>query len=214
MKPRSFSWSTDFRSIIIVGDELFHNDYEITCHITPIVSDLEEQNIYFDRLKSLFELIFANTVISWRNEPLFEVLRDHSSNRFIELPKPPYDQVMAAVCFTKANAVLEGKILVTKLEMSSFQGDGITYTIEKEGSELDLLDVDNWFSSKYNKFDPWWLRGDTATYDEELEKGIYTGHFNWNKKTVEKEIDKKEQKNAKIFEFNPRILDGGKGKEE
>jgi len=213
MKHRSFSWSTKFRSIIIVGHELFHNEYNIKCHITPVTADLEEQNKYFERLKSLFELIFANTIISWRDEVLFEMLKDNSDNRFVELPKPPYDQVMAAVCFTKANAVLEGKILVSQLELSSYQGDGISYIVEKDGPEIELLDVDNWFSTKYNKFDPWWLRGDTATYDEELEKGIYTGHFSWNKEIVE-EIDKTEQKNAKIFEFNPRIIDGDKDKKK
>ena len=213
MKHRSFSWSTKFRSIIIVGHELFHNEYNIKCHITPVTADLEEQNKYFERLKSLFELIFANTIISWRDEVLFEMLKDNSDNRFVELPKPPYDQVMAAVCFTKANAVLEGKILVSQLELSSYQGDGISYIVEKDGPEIELLDVDNWFSAKYNKFDPWWLRGDTATYDEELEKGIYTGHFSWNKEIVE-EIDKTEQKNAKIFEFNPRIIDGDKDKKK
>lgn len=213
MKHRSFSWSTKFRSIIIVGHELFHNEYNIKCHITPVTADLEEQNKYFERLKSLFELIFANTIISWKDEVLFEILKDHSDNRFVQLPKPPYDQVMAAVCFTKANAVLEGKILVSQLELSSYQGDGISYIVEKDGPEIELLDVDNWFSTKYNKFDPWWLRGDTATYDEELEKGIYTGHFSWNKEVVE-EIDKTEQKNAKIFEFNPRIIDGDKDKKK
>ena len=137
MKHRSFSWSTDFRSLIIVGNELYHNEYNIKCHITPVTADLEEQNKYFERLKSLFELIFANTIISWRDETLFEILKDHSDNRFVELPKPPYDQVMAAVCFTKANAVLEGKILVTQLELSSYQGDGISYTVEKDGPEIE-----------------------------------------------------------------------------
>jgi hypothetical protein len=59
--------------------------------------------------------------------------------------------------------------------------------------------------------DPWWLRADTATYDEELEKGIYTGHFSWNKEIAE--VDE-HRENAKIFEFNPKVLDGGKGKKK
>ena len=86
------------------------------------------------------------------------------------------------------------------------------YSIEKDGPELELLDVDNWFSAKYNKFDPWWLRPDTATYDEELEKGIYTGHFSWNKDLPV--VDESHQENAKIFEFNPKVLDGGKSKKK
>jgi len=55
------------------------------------------------------------------------------------------------------------------------------------------------------------LRADTATYDEELEKGIYTGHFSWNKEITE--VDE-HRENAKIFEFNPKVLDGGKSKKK
>ena len=212
MKSKSFSWKTDFRAIIIVGDELFHNEYNVILHITPVTSDLAQQNNYFEKLKNLYQLIFSNTVITHREEELYQLLKINSDNRFIELPKPPYDQVMSAVCFSKSNAILEGKILVTKIELSSFQGDGIIYTVEKNGSELELLDVDNWFSAKYNKFDPWWLRNDTATYDEELEKGIYTGHFSWDKEVSV--VDPVHVEHAKIFEFNPKIVDGGKGKKK
>ena len=154
-------------------------------------------------------MVFANTITTWRDEPLYHTLQKSSNNRFIELPKPPYDQIMAAVCFCKANSILDSKITISKLELSSWQGDGITYSVDKDSKELILLDTPNWFSEKYKTFDPWWLRADTATYDKEFDKGIYTGHFSWNNKNP---VDKKHETNAKIFEFNPKVLDGGKNK--
>ena len=207
----SFSWRTKFKSIIIVDGELFSNEYSVTLHITPHTANLKDQTQYFDRLKNLFEMVFANTITTWRDEPLYHILQKSSNNRFIELPKPPYDQIMAAVCFCKANAILNANIIVNKLELSSWQGDGITYSVDKDSKELILLDTPNWFSKKYENFDPWWLRADTATYDRELDKGIYTGHFSWNNKQPKAE-NKKHQQNAKIFEFNPKVLDGGKDK--
>ena len=206
----SFTWNTKFKSIIIVDNELFQNEYNVKLFITPHTADLTEQTQYFDRLKNLFELVFNNTITTWREEKLYHTLTKTSNNRFIELPKPPYDQIMAAVCFCKTNSILESKITVNKLELSSWQGDGITYSVDKDGKELLLLDTLNWFTEKYNNFDPWWLRADTATYDKELDKGIYTGHFSWNEK--EKPVDKSHENHAKIFEFNPKVLDGGKGK--
>ena len=160
----------------------------------------------------LFENIFSNTVIASRNEKLYQVLEKETNNRFIQLPRQPYDQLMAAVCFTKSNAILQGKIIINELELSSYQGDGITYSIVKEGPEIELLDVDNWFPTKYNNFDPWWLRSDTATYDKILEKGIYTGHYRWQNYMEEEPVDKQPQEHAKIFEFNPKVLDGDKNK--
>ena len=155
-------------------------------------------------------MVFANTITTWREEKLYHVLKKSSNNRFVELPKPPYDQIMAAVCFCKANAILDSKITINFIELSSWQGDGITYTVDKDSKELILLDAPNWFSDKFTKFDPWWLRADTATYDEEFDKGIYTGHFSWKENKIS--VDKKHEDHAKIFEFNPKVLDGGKDK--
>ena len=213
MSKKFFSWSTGFKSIIVVDGELFNNDYTVKLHITPITTNLQEQGDYFERLKMLFESVLANTITAHRDEKLYDILEKNTNNRFIQLPRQPYDQLMAAVCFTKSNAVLEGKILVKELELSSYQGDGITYSIVKEGPEIQLLDVDNWFPTKYNKFDPWWLRPDTATYDKILDRGIYTGHYRWHNQIADTEtVDKEHVEHAKIFEFNPKVLDGGKDK--
>jgi len=205
-----FSWKTKFKSIIIVDGELFGNQYNLNISLTPHTANLKEQTDYFERLKNLFEMVFANTITTWREEKLYHTLKKSSNNRFVELPKPPYDQIMAAVCFCKANAILDSKITINFIELSSWQGDGITYTVDKNSKELILLDAPNWFSDKYTKFDPWWLRADTATYDEEFDKGIYTGHFSWNNNKIP--VDKKHEDHAKIFEFNPKVLDGGKDK--
>ena len=210
MMSNTFSWKTKFKSIIIVDGELFGNEYNLNISLTPHTANLKEQTEYFDRLKNLFEMVFANTITTWRDEKLYHTLKKSSNNRFVELPKPPYDQIMAAVCFCKANAILDSKITINFIELSSWQGDGITYTVDKNSKELILLDAPNWFSDKYIKFDPWWLRADTATYDEEFEKGIYTGHFSWNTNKIP--VDKKHDDHAKIFEFNPKVLDGGKDK--
>ncbi len=208
----SFSWKTKFKSIIIVDGELFSNEYDVKISLTPHTASLKEQTAYFDRLKSLFEQVFANTITTWREEPLYEVLKKNTNNRFIELPRPPYDQIMAAVCFCKANSILDSKITINHIDLSSWQGDGITYTVDKDSKELILLDRPDWFTEKYNTFDPWWLRPDTATYDRETDKGIYTGHFSWNNQNIP--VDKRHEEHAKIFEFNPKVLDGGKNKDK
>ena len=51
----SFSWKTKFKSIIIVDNELFSNQYNVKLFITPHTANLKEQTEYFDRLKNLFE---------------------------------------------------------------------------------------------------------------------------------------------------------------
>jgi hypothetical protein len=208
----TFTWKTKFKSIIVVDSELFSNEYKIEISLSTHTANLKEQTAYFERLKNLFEQVFANTITTWRDDKLYTILKANTNNRFIELPKPPYDQIMAAVCFCKANSILDSKITINNISLSSWQGDGITYTVDKDSKELILLDRPDWFSEKYNSFDPWWLRPDTATYDQELDKGIYTGHFSWNNTKIP--VDTKHEYHAKIFEFQPKVLDGGKDKDK
>ena len=208
----TFTWKTKFKSIIVVDSELFSNEYKIEISLSTHTANLKEQTAYFERLKNLFEQVFANTITTWRDDKLYPILKANTNNRFIELPKPPYDQIMAAVCFCKANSILDSKITINNISLSSWQGDGITYTVDKDSKELILLDRPDWFSEKYNSFDPWWFRPDTATYDQELDKGIYTGHFSWNNQEIP--VDKKHEYHAKIFEFQPKVLDGGKNKDK
>jgi hypothetical protein len=208
----TFTWKTKFKSIIVVDSELFSNEYKIEISLSTHTANLKEQTAYFERLKNLFEQVFANTITTWRDDKLYPILKANTNNRFIELPKPPYDQIMAAVCFCKANSILDSKITINNISLSSWQGDGITYTVDKDSKELILLDRPDWFSEKYNSFDPWWLRPDTATYDQELDKGIYTGHFSWNNSKIP--VDTKHEYHAKIFEFQPKVLDGGKDKDK
>ena len=208
----TFTWKTKFKSIIVVDSELFSNEYKVEISLSTHTANLKEQTAYFERLKNLFEQVFANTITTWRDDKLYPILKANTNNRFIELPKPPYDQIMAAVCFCKANSILDSKITINNISLSSWQGDGITYTVDKDSKELILLDRPDWFSEKYNSFDPWWLRPDTATYDQELDKGIYTGHFSWNNQEIP--VDKKHEYHAKIFEFQPKVLDGGKDKDK
>ena len=53
---------------------------------------------------------------------------------------------------------------------------------------------------------------DAGKFDRELEKGIYTGHFTWQPQP--QNVFEKKEKHAKVFEFNPKVLDGGKNKKK
>ena len=69
----TFTWKTKFKSIIIVDGELFSNEYKLNISLTPHTADLKEQTDYFERLKNLFEQVFANTITTWRDEPLYNI---------------------------------------------------------------------------------------------------------------------------------------------
>ena len=69
-----FSWKTKFKSIIIVDGELFPNEYTLNIFISAHTANLKEQSDYFERLKNLFERVCSNTITTWRDEPLYDIL--------------------------------------------------------------------------------------------------------------------------------------------
>ena len=71
----TFTWATKFKSIIIVDNELFQNEYDVQLEIKPTTSNLKTQSAYFERLKLLFENVFHNTITSYRSDPLYQILR-------------------------------------------------------------------------------------------------------------------------------------------
>ena len=77
----TFSWKTKFKSIIIVDGELFANEYNLNISLTPHTASLKEQTQYFERLKNLFEQVFANTITTWRDEPLYHTLKKNTTNQ-------------------------------------------------------------------------------------------------------------------------------------
>ena len=78
----TFTWKTKFKSIIIVDGELFSNEYKLNISLTPHTANLKEQTDYFERLKNLFEQVFANTITTWRDEPLYQILKKNTKTVF------------------------------------------------------------------------------------------------------------------------------------
>ena len=77
-----FTWKTKFKSMIIVDNEIFQNEYNVKIAIKTNVADLKEQSSYFERIKSLFEYVFSNTVTGCRDDALYQTLVKKSNNRF------------------------------------------------------------------------------------------------------------------------------------
>ena len=109
----TFTWKTKFKSIIIVDGELFANEYKLNVSLTPHTASLKEQTEYFERLKNLFEQVFANTITTWRDEPLYHTLKKSTTNRFIELPNHPMTRSWPRCVSARPTAYWTARLLLT-----------------------------------------------------------------------------------------------------
>jgi hypothetical protein len=203
----TITWRNEFLGIILVDEVMLPNKYKAVFAITVHTDDKLEQNMAFERLQYFMEKTIDNTLFACINNPVIDdIIGGAVATNIAFLPKEPYDQIIAMALHCKLNVILEGKMTVDALSLSSHHGDDIEYIFGSDDS-YGLLDSDD-------PVTPWWFTNDAATIADDFvdatedEINSYQEAFGWNKLgfTWDGETAVSVVKNL----FKPRIIDGGK----
>ena len=90
----TFEWKTNFKSTIIVDNELFQNDYHVELTITPNVADLKEQSSSVETMKQLQN----NSIFGGEAKPLpFLLCQMNMLLHNIENPNIVFDTIHVSV---------------------------------------------------------------------------------------------------------------------
>lgn len=133
-----------FHSAVHFNEKFLINSFEVTTSIYVETENIREQNVAMERLEYLFNEVLSNSIFideSLKNE--IESYRK-SGIKIITLPEEPYDQIIGMVLLLKLNSIIEGKLHITDLNISSYLSDGVRLTIVSEIAE-NLFDGDHWF---------------------------------------------------------------------
>lgn len=201
-------WSTKTSCTIFVEDMLLVNKYNFkigfdTSSINPILHD-----IAFEKIQMFFDILLSNSIIISKED--FVDRKFIFKNNFIQLPSLLNDQTLGSVIFSKLMSIVGEDIIICYIKISSSLGKKICYTIDNESPELHALlpSKEDWWENTDIKNQPWWMRPDTATYDEVIKgDNIYIGEFDWNEH-FESEIEEAKNLDGKKAKFE--IIRGGK----
>jgi ATP/maltotriose-dependent transcriptional regulator MalT len=69
-----------------------------------------------------------------------------TGQRVLVLPEPPVDQVLGMLLYSKLNAICEGKIVVTDVEIASIHGDGVVF-LHGQDEILPIFHQPGWWQS-------------------------------------------------------------------
>ena len=117
--------------------ELLMTNYTLALNFLTQTLDPQDQNIALERVKyfllnELHSTVFINQADVERAEAFSDVGLNVTT-----LPEEPVDQVVCIMLFHKLNAIMEGRMKITELVMSSEAGDSIEYFHnENEHTEL------------------------------------------------------------------------------
>jgi hypothetical protein len=115
-----------FNTGMVYENEFCVNVYEVTVGMTIITTDPTHQNIAYDRIEYWLNYVMNNSLlISDTSDKLDAYIA--TGQRVIALPHEPVDQVVGVMLYSKLSAIVEDRMLITDVNLSSSHGDYVVY---------------------------------------------------------------------------------------
>jgi len=140
-------YDIEFLAGIYYDDCLQMNSYNASISLTTVTKDGDSTNVALERLKTFVFEQLANTVfINQNNMERAEFLQMIGIN-VTTLPEEPFDQIIGMMLYYKLNAVMEGRMIITGLDISSCLGDGVWYQHDEDDSPGPFAENGWWHQS-------------------------------------------------------------------
>jgi len=121
-------YDTSFVAGVHWQDQIYMTNYGVDVQLLTNTIDPAEQNIAMYRMKSMISDCFTSSVFI--NQSQQKQIKQYlaAGIAVTTLPEDPLDQIVGIMLYCKLNAVMEGRLLITNLDLSSEMGDSIVYS--------------------------------------------------------------------------------------
>lgn len=145
----------EFPAGIYYNDRLRMNRYTVSVQLCTATTDHEQINIAMDRLKMFVYSELADTVFVNQVDVERAQVMDILGINITTLPEEPIDQIVGLMLYCKLNAVMEGRMFIEQLNISSLLGDDVIYLHDMEDT-VGPFQADGWWNlsdTSHNSFD-------------------------------------------------------------
>jgi hypothetical protein len=144
---QNLQYSVDFAGAIWYNGCLQINLYSVQMQMYVPVERSAATSVALDRIKAFVLSELSNVVFidsQYQNEAeMFEAL----GVNVCTLPHEPHDQIIGIMLFCKLNAITEGQIVISQLDISSSLGDDVWYQ-QTTDDELGPFGQPGWWHSR------------------------------------------------------------------
>lgn len=138
-------YDLEFMAGIYYNEQLRINCYSVNLGLLTKTTDAVNNNIAMDRLKYFVHGELGNTVFVNQNlKERAEMMKIMGIN-VTTLPEEPVDQIVGMMLYYKLNAIMEGRMTVTRLDLSSVLGDSVWYQHDEEEGSPGPFQADGWW---------------------------------------------------------------------
>jgi hypothetical protein len=189
-------YDCDFLAGIYWEDQLQINSYSISIRLLTASKDAANTNIAMERLKYFVYGALESTVfVNQDNAERAEMLSIMGVN-ITTLPEEPVDQIVGMMLYYKLNAIMEGHMIISGLDISSSLGDNVWYMHDEE---------DN--AGPFAK-DGWWHKASVQHQTLELEaipdNVVKVPSTGWHELGLDWPEDKSSTGNTVVFANFPK----------
>ena len=138
-------YDLEFMAGIYYDDRLQLNSYSVNLGLLTKTTDAASTNIAMDRLKYFVHGELANTVFVNQDSTERAEMMQIMGINVTTLPEEPVDQIVGMMLYYKLNAIMEGRMTVTRLDLSSILGDSVWYQHDEEEDSPGPFREDGWW---------------------------------------------------------------------
>lgn len=120
------TYETTFTGGSWFDEELVMSNYTLKLKLLTHTMDPMDQNIALERVKHFLYEMHSTIFINQAEADQAEAFASLGLN-VTTLPEEPVDQIVGITLYYKLNAIMEGRMSITELSISSDAGDGIEY---------------------------------------------------------------------------------------
>ena len=133
--------------------KLHMNNYRVKIEMITLSVDSIEQNIALDRMRHMLFNHFQDCVFVQSSEIDAIDKFQNAEINVVVIPETPVDQIIGIMLYCKLNAVMQDRLCITQLKISSDLGQNLWYLQCDEEEVGPFEDLGWWHSADPNTFE-------------------------------------------------------------
>lgn len=168
-------YDLDFTAGVYIHGELHFNSYSVVLQLLTQTPNSQNSNIALERVKAFVYYELGSTVLLGPNDYDKADMLSVLGINITTLPDEPVDQIVGLMLYTKLNAVMEDRMVITSLDIQSTMGDCVWY-LHSEGDAVGPFARDGWWSKSGRQHNDL----DADTINDNVVKVTSTGWTDWD----------------------------------
>jgi len=206
-----------FRAIRVIDNECFITNWTLRANVSgSLETDIDnyQLNLATLKIKFWFENFVNDSIVfakgnEWAENAFLSDGQPSTETNVVLAHMEPTDDKLALLFQSKMNALANGDIIFSGIELESDNARGLSFVYMGE-TQAHLPEAEDWMEPNALVL-PWWERDDSSTFDSTADEPTYANSLDFLKEAIMTPVPIPTH-NSKIIKakFTPQVIEGSK----